>query len=225
MKNFKNILCAIALMATLGITAQDFKVSINKLTAETQQLSESPDNLKLVWWIPIEFWQAVFAENKTMPQRQIDEVLQVFEQYTLLAVVDGIIGEFGDITYKPKDTVFNSLEIVDAHKKTYTPLREDTIDEKTLEVISYMKPVLGNMLGDVGKNMYFFLFQKKENPMERIINPMKKEEFTINLGGEAFRWKLPLPSLLKPKKCPVDGQLMNATWKYCPFHGKELIAQ
>ena len=205
--------------------AQDFKISINKLTEETQQLSESPDNLKLVWWIPIEFWKAVFAENKTITKEQVDEILQTLEPYTVLVIVNGNIDTFGEITYKSKDEIFDALEILDTHKKSYFPLQKDVIDAKTLEIISVMKPILSNMLGNIGKNMNFYLFQKDNNPMERIIHPTKEEEFTVKLDGENFHWKLPLPSLVKPKKCPENGELLNGTWKYCPYHGKELISQ
>ena len=207
------------IILTVNVGAQDFKVSINKLTAETQQLSESPDNLKLVWWIPIEFWEAVFEQDKNMPKDQADQILQVFQQYTLLSTIDGTIGTFGDISYKSKKQIFNSLELIDNSNISYFPLREENIDQRTKEVITFIKPVLANMLGKMGENMYFFLFQKEDNPKDRIINPTKEENFTVKLGGEELHWNLPLSSLLKPKKCPVDNKLMNGAWKFCPYHG------
>ena len=78
------------------------------------------------------------------------------------------------------------------------------------------------MLGKMGENMYFFLFQKEDNPRDRIIHPTKEEKFTVKLGGEKLHWNLPLSSLLKPKKCPVDNEIMNGSWKFCPFHGVKL---
>ena len=222
MKNLHPFYLITLLLVSYSVAAQDFKVSINKLTAETQQLSESPDNLKLVWWIPIEFWEAVFDQDKNMPKELADEILQVFKQYTLLSTIDGTIGTFGDIAYKTKKQIFNSLEIIDNNNKSYFPLREERIDQHTKDVIAYIKPVLANMLGKMGENMYFFLFQKEDNPNDRIINPTKEENFTVKLGGEELRWNLPLSSLLKPKKCPVDNKLMSGAWKYCPYHGVKL---
>ena len=225
MKNFRHLIFTGIFVIAINVSAQDFKVSINKLTEETQQLSEAPDNLKLVWWIPIEFWETVLQENKTMTDDQVNEILQVFQQYTLLATLNGTINDFGDITYVTREKNFKTLEIVDTHNKSFFPLKEDTIDKKTLDVILFMKPVLANMLGKVGENMHFFLFQKKDNPLERIINPKKEGRFSVKFDGEEFHWQLPLPSLVKPKKCPVDNKLMNGTWKYCPHHGKELVLQ
>jgi hypothetical protein len=209
----------------IEIPAQEFNISINKLTEETQKLSESPDNLKLVWWIPVEFWQAVFAQDQTMPQAQADEIVQVLGQYTILATLDGKIGAFGDITYETKDNIFKTLEIIDTNNKTYKPLEDSEIDNRTQEILSFMKPVLGNTLGNMGENMHFFLFKDQYNPSERIINPKNKDNFTVKLGDEEFRWTLPLASLIKPKKCPVDDELMNGTWNYCPHHGAKLKEQ
>jgi len=222
MKKLHLLFIFICLTFSMSLVAQDFKVSINKLTAETQQLSESPDNLKLVWWIPIEFWEAVFAQDPNMPQDRADEILHVFKQYTLLSTIDGTIGTFGDISYKTKKQIFNYLEIIDNDNKSFFPLREENIDQKTKEVIDYIKPVLASMLGKMGENMYFFLFQNEDDPLDRIIDPTTEDKFTVKLGGEKLRWTLPLSSLLKPKKCPVDNDLMNGGWKYCPFHGVKL---
>ncbi len=216
------IFSAILIFFSVNLLAQDFKVSVNKLTEETQQLSESPDNLKLVWWIPVEFWKAVFAEDESVPKQQSDEIIEVFSQYTSMAILDGKIGPFGDVDYKSKDEIYNNLELVDKNNVSYIPLVDSEIDSRTQSILSFMKPVLGNMLGKLGDNMHFFLFQKKDNPLEPIIHPKLEETFSVKLSGEEFHWKLPLGSLLKPKKCPVDGEIMNGSWKYCPHHGKEL---
>lgn len=214
----------VILLCSITVKAQDFKVSLNKLTEETQQLSESPDNLKLVWWIPVEFWEAVFADDKAIPVEQANEILEVFKQYTMVATIDGVIGNFGDVAYKSDNEIFDTLSITDHLNNNYTPLKSSDIDIKTAEVIGFIKPVLSRMLGQMGDNMHFFLFQDKNNPGHSIIDPRSTNAFTVLLGGEAFTFKLPLGSLLKPKKCPIDSELLNGAWAFCPFHGKELIS-
>lgn len=216
------IFSVIIIFFSVNLYAQDFKVSVNKLTEETQQLSESPDNLKLVWWIPVEFWKAVFSEDESVPKEQADEIIEVFSQYTAMAILDGKIGPFGDVDYKSKDEIYNNLVLIDKKNVSYIPLVESEIDSRTQSILSFMKPVLGNMLGKLGDNMHFFLFQKKDNPLEPIIHPKLEETFSVKLSGEEFQWKLPLGSLLKPKICPIDGEQMNGSWRYCPYHGKEL---
>lgn len=213
------LFCAIVFT---DLSAQDFKVNINKLTEETQQLSESPDTMRLIWWIPTEFWQTIFEQDNTISRLEADEMLTNFDKYTMVAVIDGDIIEDGTINYKTEETTFENLTVIDKDQKKYTPLYEDEIDESTRNLISIMKPMLGNMLGALGQNMHFYMFQKRDNPLDRIVNPIKKEVFTIKLGKENFNWSLPLGSLLRPKKCPVDDKLHNGSWDYCPYHGKKL---
>lgn len=204
------------------LVAQDFKVNINKLTEETQQLSESNDKMRLVWWIPVEYWEAIFTQDQTISKLEADKMLSILEKYTMLAIIDGDISESGTISYVDRDETFNKLVVIDKNKNEYTPLLEEEIDLDTKNMVAIMKPILGNMLGRLGENMHFFLFQKRDNPLEKIVDPKNKELFEVKVSEERFVWKLPLGALLKPKLCPVDNQPLDGSWDYCPYHGSKL---
>jgi len=223
MKNKILILILLGNLLAMSLYAQDFKVNVNKLTEQTQKLSESPDNMRLVWWIPVEFWQAIFDQDQGINKEQADNILFAFRQYTMFVIIDGTILEDGTITYRSRDETFSNIVLTDMNKKKFTPLIEDEIDDKTKELIITMKPILGNTLGKLGDNMHFFLFQKKGNPLEAIINAKEKENFTIAVNKENFTWNLPLGALLKPKKCPEDSKLVDGSWTFCPWHGKKLV--
>lgn len=224
MKNKIIIPLLFFLAVSSKFSAQDFKVNINKLTEETQQLSESPDTMRLVWWIPTEFWQTIFEQDNTISRFEADEMINNFEKYTMVAVIDGDIRDDGTITYKTEESTFKNLTVIGSDEVEYTPLYDDEIDEATRSLIRIMKPMLGNMLGALGQNMHFYLFQKRDNPLDKIVNPINKENFTVKLERDNFNWSLPLGSLLKPKKCPEDNKLHNGSWNYCPYHGKKLEA-
>ena len=88
-----------------------------------------------------------------------------------------------------------------------------------------MRPVLSNMLGPMGENMRFFLFPAVDGSGTEIANPTSQNHFAVQLGDHHFRWRLPLGSLLPPKACPDDGQVLNGAWNYCPWHGTKLKPQ
>jgi len=60
---------------------------------------------------------------------------------------------------------------------------------------------------------------------ERISNPYTKGTVHLAFQGAEYKWRTPLGSLLAPKQCPVDQEVMTGAWKYCPYHGKELVEQ
>ena len=188
-------------------------------------MSESADAMRLVWWIPVEFWQAVFDQEESMPQEQKDDFINIFRQYTLFAILDGAIGPFGDVSYAPKDETYKSLILTATNMKQYKALENIEVNDQTKDMISFMKPVLSQMLGPMGENMHFFFFADVQNPGLPLLEASKKGKFTITLDKEEFYWELPLSSLVAEKKCPVDGALMNGTWKYCPYHANELVEQ
>ncbi len=219
----KKVAIYLILLSFIGTAfAQDFKININKLTEETQQLSESPDKMRLVWWIPTDFWEAVFSQDATIPKQDAAAMLAQFEKYTMIATIDGDIDADGNIQYVSEAAIFNTLRVVDNTQQEFSPLTEDQIDLDTKRLITIMKPVLANMLGKLGENMHFFLFQRIDDPLHKIVNPKNEEKFAVKLREEKFEWQLPLGSLLRPKRCPIDQQVLDGSWTYCPHHGKRL---
>lgn len=202
--------------------AQDVKVDINALIQETQKMSQSQEEMTLVWWIPEDFWRASFEQNPNMTAAQIEEFIQVIRPYTMVVAVDGQIGSFGGVTYESESTIRNSIRLVDSQRNNYRPLSPETIDADMTNFLSMMKPVLANIIGPLGQNMYFYLFPDKNKTGHEIANAMKEGTFSVKLSQREFKWRLPLGSLLAPKTCPVDGEKLSGAWKYCPWHGVEL---
>ena len=202
--------------------AQDVKVDINALNKETQKRSRTADEMSFIWWLPEEFWQASFEKDPNMTASQKEAFLKVLRPYILILVVDGKMGSFGGITYNPKATIQNSIQVIDRQGNHYRPLGEDIIDADAKNFLSMMKPIFVNMLGPLGQNMHFFLFPSKDKKGQEIAAAKREGVFSVKLDKREFKWRLPLSSLLPKKVCPVDGEKLNGAWKFCPWHGVEL---
>ena len=74
-------------------------------------------------------------------------------------------------------------------------------------------------MGQLGKNFHFVLFPATNKERLPIMEAKKEGRFSLNLGGDNLRWRLPLGSLLPQKVCPIDGEELSGAWKYCPWHG------
>ncbi|ARV10039.1 hypothetical protein BTO05_10475 [Winogradskyella sp. PC-19] len=135
----------------------------------------------------------------------------------IVIALKGKIGIFGGITYDDEDTIKSQLR-VKYNNKLLKLLKNNEIDPDTKNFITLMKPMIAGMLGEMGDNMQFYLFKPNEP-----IDVYKKGELEFELGDFVSTNNLPLGSLLEEKKCPQTNKLHNGKWKYCPFHGGELI--
>jgi len=75
------------------------------------------------------------------------------------------------------------------------------------------------------ENVHVFFFPALMRNGKPVVDPTTEGVFAVRMDGETYRWDLPLSSLLPEKVCPVDDAPMDGTWKFCPGHGKELIAE
>ena len=202
--------------------AQEIKVNLNALTQETQKMSEEAGEITLIWWIPEEYWRTSFEQDPNMTEAQIEEILKVLHPYLLISVVDGKVGAFGGVTYKPEATIQNDIQVIDRQGIQYSPLSDDIINVDMQNLLAMLKPVLVNMLGPLGQNMHFFLFPPKGKDGRDIAAAKEEGTFTVKLDKREFKWRLPLGSLLPQKVCPVDGEKLSGAWKFCPWHGVKL---
>lgn len=85
-----------------------------------------------------------------------------------------------------------------------------------------IKPLLASAVGPLGQNLHFYLFPMTNREGLPILEAKKEGGFSLDFGGESFKWNLPIGALLPPKICPVDGEELNGGWKYCPWHGQQL---
>ncbi|MDA8886728.1 hypothetical protein OAD66_05405 [Bacteroidia bacterium] len=204
-----------------GSKPKDLKnVVLNDLIAETQyQFSESSDNtMKIVWWLPVEFWATIYAQDESVDEATANMITGALDNYTMVIVIDGILTDFGDLKSINSEIIRKNISITDDKGNVFKPIKDKDIDYDAKMVLNILKPVFSNLLGKMGESMEVLMFSKEG---EAILNPYGSEG-GINYDEENIDLGLPLASLLKDKECPVDGALMNAKWEYCPFHGKKL---
>jgi hypothetical protein len=139
-----------------------------------------------------------------------------------MAVVEGKVDAMGNITYSSEPDIRSKLQLIDSHGNRYLPLSEDGINISTKSFLAMMKPMLANILGPMGQNMYFYTFVAKDKNGVDIADPRKEGSFSVRLGDKDFKWDLPLSSLVPEKICPICKRKLNGTYKYCPFDGTPL---
>ena len=205
-------------------------ISINAFAEDTQsQAKGSGDNhLAMAWWIPNEYWLSILNKNKNLNENEKNNMLDIISKVSLLAVVQADVSPVGSFTYYSKESISKKMRISftnDSGKvETITPMQ--SISSDLTLVLDIFKPIFEAAMGNLGKNLHFFVLNDRAGAGHRVIDPYKMGLIRIQLmkknnDAMAAEIELPLNCLYVPRKCP-NGKDAHITWKYCPWTGEKL---
>ena len=203
------------------------QVDVNALTTETQVMAGGANSIDVVWWIPVEFWEATLRQSGDVPESQVDQMLGVLQNHTVLGVVQADISPFGAFRFFDKDKVMGGLKVqaIDAAGKLQTISHTEPVDPDMRLLLDQMRPVLAQAMGNLGENFYFFPLPAFDDEGERISSPYESGRLLVTLQrGEAhssLEIEMPIDSLFVPRICP-NGKPAHVSWAYCPWSGKKL---
>lgn len=201
------------------------RVKANELTQDLQRSSQSTDSLDLIWWIPAEFWEVVLANEQGMDEKTRREFSDLFRSYTVIAAVKGDIGSFGVSSFESEADLREKLRVFDAGGKAYQPIAASKMDRKLSMLIQIMRPMFKNLLGEMGDNLQFFAFPGKGGDGKRLADPLGNGSFKVSVGEETYSYRLPLGSLLIPRRDPNTGEEFPGSYRFNPYTGTELKAE
>lgn len=202
--------------------AQRPQEQLNAIVRDTQKQGTRSGRLTLVWWIPPEFWRVAFAASASVPMDKAEELISSIRDVNVFAVFDAKVSAFGASDFTSPIDLQKSITLTD-HQGTPIPLIPETKQSgATKNMISMLKPLMANMLGEFGKNITFLVFEGKGKGGTRWLDPLKPGSFTVTLNAEEFRWRLPLGSLLPDKKCPKCSETFPGNYAFCPFDATPL---
>lgn len=150
------------------------------------------------------------------------DVLDVVNDYTLVAVVDGTIGVFGGVDFVPEAKVRASLRLIDLRGKEHKPLPQSALSADASNMLAMMRPMMAANLGPMGENLNFYAFPAVDADGARLADATVEGRIAVKTARESYSFRLPLGALLRPKVCPKDDERMNGAWSFCPWHGLRL---
>lgn len=178
------------------------EIDINDLVGECQKPVRGKDYAGIVWWVPVEFWEASAQSQGTNPA-EAAEKFKPLRPYTLVAVAVGKIGGLG-ITWTPTQDVRKNVALR-AGGVDYLPIETDKVNAEAQLLATILRPLLANIIGPIGQNMEFMFFPATNKDGGLLADARNKGEFTVVLKGlagepeSAYEWRLPLTSLSPPK--------------------------
>ena len=218
----KKTIFLFAILFSLSLFSQE-KTQSDKMLAEIQLMRQSATNLKLVWWIPTEYWGIAMREHEAVTSDQIEYIENLLDDYTIIAAGDySLLPQNNTIEFKVID-IKKGVEFYNSDHKKISALKNSQIQKEVVIIINdMMKPLFTQMIGKTGTGVEFFIYNNKDMAGNRILDPNKPGSFKIEVNNETFQFNLPLVSLMKEKVCKNDSAKFPGNYVYCPFHGTEL---
>lgn len=212
----------LSLIILIGGAVPAFGIELQKLISESQRIVQGPQKLTMVWWLPTEFWDVSMRSNPNTTEGQREQFRRVVDDYLIFAVGSLDIGPFAGLTAKSKDDIIANTSLTVGTKEV-SPLKDSELSADAANFVRLMKPIIGQMLGQIGQGMEFILYPNAQGKGK--IRAAEKGEMRFVAFGENFEWKLPLTSLLPPKVDPKTKQEFPGDFRFNPYTGDELVSK
>lgn len=197
------------------------EVDLSAFIKDVQVIKKEGDNFKMVWWIPNQYWKLAMQGSELVPANFLNDIEDIFKGYILIGTIHTELNIYGGMRKKP-----TQLQLKDAEGTIYDELDQETLPSEYISMLNQIKPAMENTLGQFGKQIRFHVFNEKSKDGKTIASPTQTGKFTVVFNTETqFVFRLPLSSMVEEKQCPVDNELLNGNWEYCPWHGKKLTLQ
>jgi len=200
----------------LPAAQRDWHPTTEDLLPEVQKNVGRNGRVAFLWWMPAEYFETKQSANNPA-------YFAGFRNNTVVAVAFGKVQPFGILDFVSLDTARSRVTMRDANGTEYKPV--ENVPEDVRVPLEMMKPVFSASLGKLGENIQFLVFAGRAQNGTRIADPRGQREFSMvvkELTGEpetTVIWRLPLSGLFPPKYCPTGKEKVEASWKFCPWHG------
>ncbi|NVK63464.1 MAG: hypothetical protein HWE22_02710 [Flavobacteriales bacterium] len=206
-------------------------VSFGQTMTDIEELSKNSvinkvggNSFNISLWLTDYLWEYSAKSAPQIDQAFLEDMLRIVKGYNIFGVVIGKRDANEIIRFADEEAIRNTLVLLGQDSVEYQPIPQEEISEELDYLLRVMKPMFARMMGQFGENMHLVVFQKRNNAGELIADPTVERNITLHTSGCDFEWRLPMSALVPKKKCPEDGELMNGTWKFCPYHGSKLEA-
>lgn len=199
------------------------EVNVNALVEEVQHMSDDPNRIELVWWMPPQFWQRALLDSD-LDKTDQREMTELFTKYVVVAVVKGDLGDFGVKGFADEAALRKQLRLVDADGTRVAPLPQDELESELAILFTVMRPVMASFIGPTGQNMQMFAFPGRDRAGKPRGDALAAGMVRFDLDGVSFPFETPLPSLLMPMYDGATGKEFPGTFRFNPYTGAPLQA-
>jgi hypothetical protein len=194
-----------------------------EIAQETQRSVAGASGVFQVWWLPSEYWEAA-AKRQSWPEEQLKALEGRIRNYLVLGVIDATLGGT-KLSFAEHADIAEQIA-VERNGTAIKPLRQ--LDPSLAKMIPELSYFIRISLGPLQEGLRLLFFPNLSDAGETILTGSGAGELRVGYRPEGaaepvdFRWRGPLTSVAGRRTCPEGGEPLEASWRFCPWHGVEL---
>ena len=187
-RTVKHVIFAFSLC--LGSLQSNASVNISELAQDLSQSKVEDTSFTMVIWMPTVYWEAVSQNFSAISEADIDQMILVMEPFEIFAVVNGEFdlknsGAFKSDSY---DLVAEKTHLLINSDQSLRALRHSELSEMLRRVLEIMRPMLTQMMGELGGAMHLVAFAADAPDKEIDIDPASNGLIQLNVSQKQFSW-------------------------------------
>jgi hypothetical protein len=177
----KSLLRAACLLLVLPCAAR--ALDLQQFMAETQRMKRDKDEISIVWWLPTKYWQESMS-NATPAQR--GAIVQALEPYAMFVVARIKPTPLATMKSVPRAELVDALDVkFNGHSLEIVPERQ--LSPEVRNFLQIMKPVMSNLLGQMGEGLEFLMVRNAADG-KTIIDAEKPGALEATFFNAHFAW-------------------------------------
>ena len=140
----------------------------------------------------------------------------------MIAVLAADTGPAGTFTFSSPEELRKHTRLEDSAGALYEPVDLQAATPTMKNLLGVLRPMLTSAMGPMGANMEVMLFPATTKAGARIADATQDGFFIVHVNELAFRYHLPLGSILPPMVDARSGDAFPGNYHFNPYTGDKL---
>ena len=201
-----------------------FVPDLTELNQDLIQRVRQDMRLKLAIWVPQQYWQLALDLSSVSDEDQA-RLLAAAKPFTVFLVAAADQEGPEELTFRSAEELASTLVLIDTAGESHRPIRWRKVHPELVQLLALLQPIFESTMGAFLEGFKVFVFPSTNGDLESVVDPLSTGRISLEVLGTPLVWRLPIGALLPDKRCPTSAELLSGGFKYCPYHGSELVEQ
>lgn len=195
-----------------------------KILTDIQRIRNDGTHLYMTMWAVPGFWlKAAELGGQDPESKDAERLGQFARDYNMLLVNKATLDVDGDSKYATEEALRATTRLLDSEGNSYAPISDKDMKREMRGMIAMLREYMRESNGDAS-HMQILLFPGKNKAGKYFADATAPGMLVATVDGQRLEYRLPLGSLLEPKRDPATGETFPGNFEFSPYTGTRLEA-